>query len=87
MSLSSSKISKNYDVIVVGSGAAGGQSAYTLSMEGAKVLMLEAGRNYVPEQETPMFQTPDQAPLRGTATPEKGFGFYDATVDGGWTAH
>ena len=33
-----------YDVIVVGSGAAGGQSAYTLCMEGAKVLMLEAGR-------------------------------------------
>jgi choline dehydrogenase-like flavoprotein len=73
-----------YDVIVVGSGAAGGQTAYTLSMEGAKVLMLEAGRNYVPEQETPMFQTPDQAPLRGTATSDKGFGFYDATVDGGW---
>jgi len=76
---------KQYDVIVVGSGAAGGQTAYTLSMEGAKVLMLEAGRNYIPEQETPMFQTPDQAPLRGAATPEKGFGFYDATVDGGWT--
>jgi choline dehydrogenase-like flavoprotein len=84
VSLSSSKNEKNYDVIVVGSGAAGGQTAYTLSMEGAKVLMLEAGRNYVPEQETPMFQTPDQAPLRGTATPDKAFGFYDATVDGGW---
>jgi choline dehydrogenase-like flavoprotein len=78
-------IAKAYDVIVVGSGAAGGQSAYTLSMEGAKVLMLEAGRKYVAEQETPMFQTPDQAPLRGAGTPDKGFGFYDATVDGGWT--
>ena len=76
---------KQYDVIVVGSGAAGGQTAYTLSMEGIKVLMLEAGRNYVPEQETPMFQTPDQAPLRGASTPEKDFGFYDATIDGGWT--
>jgi len=76
---------KNYDVIVVGSGAAGGQSAYTLTMEGAKVLMLEAGRKYLPETETPMFQTPDQAPLRGGATPDKRFGFYDATVDGGWT--
>ena len=72
-----------YDVIIVGSGAAGGQSAYTLCMEGAKVLMLEAGRDYVPEHETPMFQTPDQAPLRGVSTPEKDFGFYDATVDGG----
>jgi choline dehydrogenase-like flavoprotein len=81
---SAAAIGKNYDVIVVGSGAAGGQTAYTLSMEGAQVLMLEAGRNYVPEQETPMFQTPDHAPLRGTATPDKSFGFYDATVDGGW---
>jgi choline dehydrogenase-like flavoprotein len=76
---------KQYDVIVVGSGAAGGQTAYTLCMEGAKVLMLEAGRNYVPEQETPMFQTPEHAPLRDTATPDKEFGFYDATVDGGWS--
>jgi choline dehydrogenase-like flavoprotein len=73
-----------YDVIVVGSGAAGGQSAYTLCMDGAKVLMLEAGRKYTPETETPMFQTPDMAPLRGSSTPQKPFGFYDATVDGGW---
>jgi choline dehydrogenase-like flavoprotein len=75
---------KEYDVIVVGSGAAGGQTAYTLTMDGAKVLMLEAGRNYVPETQTPMFHTPDQAPLRGTSTPDKEFGFYDSTVDGGW---
>jgi choline dehydrogenase-like flavoprotein len=73
-----------YDVIVVGSGAAGGQTAYTLTMAGARVLMLEAGRNYVPERETPMFQTRGQAPLRGTSTPDKPFGFHDATVDGGW---
>ena len=73
-----------YDVIVVGSGAAGGQSAYTLCMDGAKVLMLEAGRRYSPETETPMFQTPDLAPLAAVGTPQKPFGFYDATVDGGW---
>src|SRR6202047_5230280 len=73
-----------YDVIVVGSGAAGGQSAYTLCMDGAKVLMLEAGRRYSPETETPMFQTPDLAPLAAVSTPQKPFGFYDATVDGGW---
>ncbi|HMI73084.1 MAG TPA: GMC family oxidoreductase [Steroidobacteraceae bacterium] len=73
-----------YDVIVVGSGAAGGQSAYTLCMEGAKVLMLEAGRNYSPETETPMFRTPDLAPLGAVGTPDKPFGFFDATVDGGW---
>ncbi|HEY1792255.1 MAG TPA: GMC family oxidoreductase [Opitutaceae bacterium] len=75
----------NYDAIVVGSGAGGGQAAYTLTMEGARVLMIEAGRNYDPQAETPMFNTPDQAPLRGAGTPEKPFGFYDATVDGGWS--
>ena len=73
-----------YDVIVVGSGAAGGQTAYTLCMDGAKVLMLEAGRNYSPATETPMFQTPELAPLRAISTPQKPFGFYDATVGGGW---
>lgn len=78
------QLQSDYDVIVVGSGAAGGQTAYTLTMEGAKVLMLEAGRNYVPEVETPMFHTHDQAPLRGAGTSDKDFGFYDATVDGGW---
>lgn len=46
--------------------------------------MLEAGRQYTPEVETPMFQTPDMAPLAGEGTPDKPFGFYDATVDGGW---
>jgi choline dehydrogenase-like flavoprotein len=75
---------RDYDAIVVGSGAAGGQSAYTLCMDGARVLMLEAGRNYDPARETPMFQTPDAAPLGGVGTPQKPFGFYDATIDGGW---
>ncbi len=80
-----SSTAEKYDVIVVGSGAAGGQAAYTLTMDGAKVLMLEAGRNYDPVSETPMFQTPDQAPLRGVATPDKPYGYFDATVGGGWT--
>jgi len=75
---------REYDVIVVGSGAGGGQMAYTLTMNGARVLMLEAGRKYDPASETAMFQTPEMAPLRATGTPEKPFGFYDATVDGGW---
>ncbi len=75
---------ETYDVIVVGSGAGGGQTAYTLTMDGARVLMLEAGRKYDPVAETPMFQTPDQAPLREEGTSDKPFGFYDATIDGGW---
>ena len=83
--ITSSKTQPAYDVIVVGSGAAGGQSAYVLAMAGAKVLMLEAGRKYDPVSETPMLNTHWQAPLRGASTPDKPFGFYDATVDGGWT--
>jgi len=74
----------SYDVIIVGSGAGGGQTAYTLCMEGVRVLMLEAGRQYTPAHETPMFQTPDMAPLGGAGTPDKNKGFYDATIDGGW---
>lgn len=74
-----------YDVIVVGSGASGGQAAYTLTMGGAKVLMLEAGRNYDPVTETAMFQINSQAPLRGVATPDKQREFYDASPNSGWT--
>jgi choline dehydrogenase-like flavoprotein len=75
---------QDYDVIVVGSGAAGGMCAYALAVEGVRVLLLEAGRDYDPITETPMFHLPRQAPLRGGWTQEKPFGFYDATVDGGW---
>ena len=75
----------DYDVIIVGSGAAGGMSAYVLSKAGLKVLMLEAGRNYDPVTETPMFETPKDAPLRGAPTPDKHFGYFDSTVNGGWT--
>jgi len=78
------KIADHYDVVIVGSGAAGGQTAYTLTMEGVRVLMLEAGRNYDPLRETPMFQTNSDAPLRGVGTPDKPLFFHDATVDGGW---
>ena len=56
--VTSSKTKPAYDVIIVGSGAAGGQSAYVLTAAGARVLMLEAGRNYDPVSETPMFNPP-----------------------------
>lgn len=74
-----------FDVIVVGSGAAGGMAVYDLCRAGLKVLLIEAGRDYSPTTETPMFQSPADAPLRGAATPDKEFGFYNATIDGGWT--
>jgi choline dehydrogenase-like flavoprotein len=38
--LTNRRAQPSYDVIVVGSGAAGGQTAYTLTMAGTKVLML-----------------------------------------------
>src|SRR6201996_1865796 len=74
-----------YDVIIIGSGAAGGMAAHVLTQAGMKVLMLEAGRNYDPQSETPMFETAADAPLRGMPTPDKHFGFFDATANGGWT--
>ncbi|PCI45114.1 MAG: GMC family oxidoreductase [Alphaproteobacteria bacterium] len=76
--------SRLYDVIIVGSGAGGGMSAYVLSKAGLKILMLEAGRDYDPEEETPMFEIPADAPLRAVGTPDRPFGYYDATIDGGW---
>lgn len=74
-----------YPVIVVGSGAGGAMAAYELTRQGVPVLLLEAGRDYDPKTETPMFKLQADAPLLGAGTVDKDFGYYDATVDGGWT--
>ena len=75
----------DYQVLVVGSGAGGAMAAYELTRQGIKVLLLEAGRDYDPRTETPMFKRPGDAPLMGSGNVDKDFGYYDATVDGGWT--
>jgi choline dehydrogenase-like flavoprotein len=69
------------DVVVIGSGAAGGMAAYELTKSGVRVVMLEAGRSYSPQIETPMYQTNEHAPLRGASTPDKVWGYFDATID------
>ncbi len=74
---------ERYDAVIVGSGAGGGMAAYVLTARGLNVLMLEAGRDYDPYAETPMFAANSDAPLRGQSTPDRPFGFYDASV-GGW---
>lgn len=75
---------RTYDAIVVGSGAGGGIASYVLTLRGLHVLLLEAGRNYNPSAETPMFHVEADAPLNGAPTPDKQFGFFDATVNGGF---
>ena len=75
---------EKYDAVIVGSGAGGGMAAFVLASKGLRVLMLEAGRDYDPYKETPMFTPNRDAPLRGSGTPDKEFGYFDATADGGW---
>lgn len=75
---------ETFDAVIVGSGAGGGMAAFVLATRGLRVLMLEAGRDYDPLRETPMFAPRRDAPLRGESTPDKEFGYFDATADGGW---
>ena len=58
-------------------------SAWLLARAGIRTILLEAGRDYDPYKETPMFQRNSDAPLLGFRTPDREFGFYTAAV-GGW---
>jgi len=82
--ITADKLQDSYDVVIVGSGAGGGQTAYTLTMEGLKVLILEAGRAFDVQSEVAMLQLPSQAPLRGERTPDKQYGFHDCSINSGW---
>jgi choline dehydrogenase-like flavoprotein len=54
-----------WDVIVVGSGAAGGMAAFQLATAGIKVLMLEAGRMLDHKREYRTMEWPYSSPRRG----------------------
>jgi choline dehydrogenase-like flavoprotein len=58
-----------YDVIVVGSGAAGGIAAYVLAARGLKVLCLEAGRMIDPAKDFYTHKFPYEWPYRGDGKP------------------
>ena len=60
-----------YDVIVVGSGAAGGMAAFQLATAGIKVLMLEAGRLLDPSREYRTMEWPYASPRRGRLPAEE----------------
>jgi choline dehydrogenase-like flavoprotein len=76
------KVSEAFDAIVVGSGAGGSMAAYMLTKAGARVLMIEKGRDYDPA-EAPMLALAKDAPLRGAGTRYKPFGYHLAAI-GGW---
>jgi len=58
-----------YDVIVVGSGAAGGMAAYLLATKGLNVLCLEAGRMIDPAKDFHTHKFPYEWPNRGRGKP------------------
>ena len=75
--------SKKYDVIIVGSGAGGGMSAYILANAGLKVCLLEAGPDFDPAKNITQLKKPWDSPRRGAASRLRPFGDFDASY-GGW---
>ncbi len=74
---------KNYDVVIVGSGAGGGMAAYELSKAGLKVCLLEAGTMYDPQKNVTQLKNPWESKRRGASTKYRPFGDFDACY-GGW---
>jgi len=62
-------LSKKYDAVIIGSGAAGGMAAHVLTTHGLQVLMLEAGKKLNIEQELRSMEWPYDNPHRGGLPP------------------
>jgi len=69
---------KEYDAIVVGSGAGGGMSAFVMANQGMKIAVLEAGPFFDPKDKDTMTQMkwPWESPRRGAST-KRAFGDFD----------
>ncbi len=76
---------KEYDVVIVGSGAGGGMASKVLSDSGLKVALLEAGPDF--DSTNPAHRTqlrwPWESPRRGAGS-TRAFGDYDMAL-GGWS--
>src|SRR5919106_1455973 len=62
-------LTRTYDAVIVGSGAAGGMAAHVLTAHGMQVLLLEAGKKLNIEQELRSMEWPYDHPRRGDAPP------------------
>ncbi|MEQ9264575.1 MAG: GMC family oxidoreductase [Balneolaceae bacterium] len=82
--MSTRKTSKEYDAIIIGSGAGGGMSAKVLSEAGLKVAVIEAGPFFDPanNDHRTQLRPPWESPRRGAGT-TRAFGDFDALY-GGW---
>lgn len=78
------KSAKEYDTIIVGSGAGGGMAADVLSKAGLKVAVVEAGPFFDPKDPKTMTQMkwPWESPRRGAST-NRAFGDFDMSY-GDW---
>jgi len=73
---------KQYDVVIVGSGAGGGMASYVLSKAGLKVCLIEAGPMYDPAKNVTQLKGPWESPRRGASTKFRPFGDFDACYHG-----